>query len=150
MIRILEGHKIPHRVLSYPVDESDLSALHVAQVLQIHPEQVFKTIVLVGDRSGPLVCVVPGPYEVDLKKAARVSGNKAIEPLPLRELEGLTGYVRGGCSPIGMKKLFPTYIEDLALLFDAITVSAGKRGLQVQLAAQDLARLIGAQFASLI
>ena len=126
------------------------SAAHAAEALGLEPASVFKTIVLRGERTGPFVCVIPGPFEVDLKKAARAAGDKSASPLPLKELEPLTGYVRGGCSPVAMKKALPTYIDETALLFDRISVSAGRRGLQVLAAPSDVANLSGAIFADLI
>lgn len=149
-MRLLEAAGIPFEPAEYPVDETDLSARHAAELLGIDPERVFKTIVLRGERRGPFVCVVPGPWDVDLKKAARAAGDKAATALPLRDLEPLTGYLRGGCSPIGMKKKLPTYIDETAQLFGLISVSAGRRGIQVILSPEDLAQAAGAEFADLI
>jgi Cys-tRNA(Pro)/Cys-tRNA(Cys) deacylase len=148
-IRMLESAGVGFEVREYPVDEEDLSAAHAAEALGLDPDSVFKTIVLRGERTGPFVCVVPGPAEVDLKKAARAAGDKAAAPLPLKDLEPLTGYVRGGCSPIGMKKRFPTFIDETAGVFDRISVSAGRRGVQVLIAPGDLARIAGAEFQDL-
>lgn len=150
VMRLLEAAGIPFEPAEYPVDETDLSARHAAELLGIDPERVFKTIVLRGERRGPFVCVVPGPWDVDLKKAARAAGDKAATALPLRDLEPLTGYLRGGCSPIGMKKKLPTYIDETAQLFGLISVSAGRRGIQVILSPEDLAQAAGAEFADLI
>ena len=119
-------------------------------MLGLDPDSVFKTIVLRGDRIGPFVCVIPGPCEVDLKKAAKAAGDKSASPLPLKELEPLTGYLRGGFSPIGMKRKFPTFIDETALLFDRISVSAGRRGLQALLSVEDLKRVTGSETADLI
>mgnify|MGYP000977969683 FL=1 len=110
-------------------------------------ERVFKTLVLRGDRTGVLICVVPGDAEVDLKAAARASGNKSVEMLHMKELLPTTGYIRGGCSPIGMKKSFPTYIHSTCRLYDSIYVSAGVRGLQIRIAPDDL---IGTTDASVV
>ena len=137
-MRLLEHAGIPFEVREYPVDENDLSAVHAAALLGLDPDSVFKTIVLVGERQGPFVCVIPGSCEVDLKKAARAAGDKGTSPLPLKDLEPLTGYLRGGCSPIGMKKQLPTFIDESALLFEHISISAGKRGLQMVLHPQQL------------
>ena len=131
--RLLDKAKVAYELIAYEVDENDLAAQHVADSLGEDIRQVFKTIVLHGDKTGHLVCVLPGDCEVDLKKAARVSGNKKVEPLPLKELLPTTGYIRGGCSPIGMKKKFPTYFDESALRFESITVSAGVRGAQLLL-----------------
>ncbi|WP_297907017.1 Cys-tRNA(Pro) deacylase [uncultured Parabacteroides sp.] len=136
--RLLDKAKIAYRLVPYEVDENDLSATHVAEQLGEDIAQVFKTLILHGDKSGYFVCVIPGADEVDLKKAAKVSGNKKCEMIPVKELLPLTGYIRGGCSPIGMKKHFPTYIHHTASGFDSIYVSAGQRGLQIQIAPADL------------
>jgi Cys-tRNA(Pro)/Cys-tRNA(Cys) deacylase len=149
-MRLLEAAEIEYEVRSYPVDEEDLSAIHAAEAAGLDPDTVFKTIVLRGERIGPFVCVIPGPCETDLKKAAKAAGDKAASPLPLKELEPLTGYVRGGCSPIGMKKRLPTFIDETALVFDRISVSAGRRGLQVLVAPEPLAKIADAVFADLI
>ncbi|HCM27454.1 MAG: aminoacyl-tRNA deacylase [Treponema sp. GWB1_62_6] len=149
-IRLLEAAGIEFEVREYPVDEEDLSAVHAATMLGLDPDSVFKTIVLRGDRIGPFVCVIPGPCEVDLKKAAKAAGDKSASPLPLKELEPLTGYLRGGFSPIGMKRKFPTFIDETALLFDRISVSAGRRGLQALLSVEDLKRVTGSETADLI
>lgn len=138
--RLLDKAKVPYELIPYEVDENDLSAVHVAESLGEDIEQVFKTIVLHGDKTGYFVCVIPGEHEVDLKMAAKVSGNKKCELLPLKELLPTTGYIRGGCSPIGMKKHFPTYIHTTCVNFPYIYVSAGVRGLQIKLAPQDLIR----------
>ena len=148
--RLLDKAKVAYELIAYEVDENDLAAQHVADSLGEDIRQVFKTIVLHGDKTGHLVCVLPGDCEVDLKKAARVSGNKKVEPLPLKELLPTTGYIRGGCSPIGMKKHFPTYIHQTAEGFDHIYVSAGQRGLQIRIAPADLIRESRAEVADLI
>lgn len=148
--RLLDAAKVDYELIPYEVDESDLSAVHVAAQLGEDVERVFKTIVLHGEKSGYFVCVVPGEHEIDLKKAAKVSGNKKCELLPMKELLPVTGYIRGGCSPIGMKKHFPTYVHRSAEAFDYIYVSAGQRGLQVKLAPSDLLREARAEYAELI
>lgn len=148
--RLLDKSKIAYQLVSYEVDEYDLSAIHVAEQLGENVEQVFKTLILHGDKNGYFVCVIPGADEVDLKKAAKVSGNKKCEMIPVKELLPLTGYIRGGCSPIGMKKHFPTYIHQSAELFDQIYISAGQRGLQVLLSPNDLIQEVKAITADLI
>ena len=147
--RLLDQQKIAYELVAYEVDENDLSATHVAALLGEPVEQVFKTIVLHGDKTGYFVCVVPGEAEIDLKLAAKVSGNKSCALLPLKELLPLTGYVRGGCSPIGMKKRFPTFIHESCLAFPFIYISAGQRGLQFKVAPQDLIRSASATTAIL-
>ena len=143
--RLLDRSKIKYELIPYLVDENDLAAGHVAEQLGEDIETVFKTLVLVGDKSGYIVCVVPGNHEVDLKLAAKVSGNKWVEMIPMKELLGVTGYIRGGCSPIGMKKRFPTYIHHSCMEHDAIYISAGVRGLQIRIAPQDLISFVGAE-----
>lgn len=132
--RLLDRAKIDYKLIPYEVDENDLAVGHVAEQLGQPIEQVFKTLVLKGDRNGFLVCVIPGHCEVDLKKAARLSGNKSVQMIPMKELLPTTGYIRGGCSPIGMKRRFATYIDHTCTLFDTIYVSAGVRGLQLKIA----------------
>ena len=123
-VRLLEKAKLNFETVPYEVDENDLAATHVAEQLGENIAQVFKTLVLHGDRSGYFVCVIPGDKEVDLKKAAKVAGAKKAEMIPMRDLLATTGYIRGGCSPIGMKKPFPTFFDESALNFDVIYVSA--------------------------
>lgn len=142
--RLLDQKKIEYSLASYEWQESDLSVKHVAECLGEELSQVFKTIVLRGDKTGLIVCVVPGCGEIDLKSAAKASGNKKCELLPLKELLPSTGYIRGGCSPIGMKKVLPTFIDSTCLNFPYIYVSAGMRGMQVRLAPNDLVSLTGA------
>ncbi|MEG1544799.1 MAG: Cys-tRNA(Pro) deacylase [Tannerellaceae bacterium] len=148
--RLLDKAKITYRLVPYEVDESDLSAQHVAEQLGEDVAQVFKTLLLHGDKSGYFVCLLPGADEVDLKKAARTSGNKSCELIPVKELLPLTGYIRGGCSPIGMKKHFPTYIHLSATSYDRIYVSAGQRGLQIEIAPTDLMQVAEATPADII
>ncbi|MDR3297089.1 MAG: Cys-tRNA(Pro) deacylase [Prevotellaceae bacterium] len=136
--RLLEQAGIAHQLIAYTFDEADMGAAHVAESLGEPLEQVFKTLVLKGDKTGYFTCVIPGGYELNLKLAARASGNKNCDLIPLKDLLPLTGYIRGGCSPVGMKKRFPTYLHESGLLYDFIYVSAGQRGLQLKIAPQDL------------
>jgi Cys-tRNA(Pro)/Cys-tRNA(Cys) deacylase len=147
--RLLDQAKVAYELVSYEVDPDNLAATHVAESLGEDIRQVFKTIVMTGDKVKYFVCVVPGGKEVNLKLAAKVSGNKKCEPLPMKELLPLTGYIRGGCSPIGMKKQFPTFIDDSATAFPHIFVSAGQRGLQLKIAPCDLAAQSHAEFVAL-
>lgn len=142
--RLLDATHIAYELIPYEPDERDLSATHVAAQLNEDPRQVFKTLVLRGNKTGLLVCVIPGNEEVDLKRAAQVSGNKSVEMIHQQELLPLTGYIRGGCSPIGMKKSFPTYIHDTCLSYPHIYVSAGIRGLQLRISPKDLIEYTGA------
>lgn len=136
--RLLDKQQIPYELIPYTVDEADLSAIAVAAKLGQNLEQVFKTLVLRGDKTGVFVCVIPGGEEVDLKKAAKASGNKNCAMVPMKEILELTGYIRGGCSPLGMKKKYPTYIDESCTLYDHIFISAGVRGLQIEIAPNDL------------
>ena len=145
--RILDRLKIKYELVEYTVDPDNLAADHVAEELGEHIEQVYKTLVLRGDKTGIIVCVVAGNREVDLKKAAKASGNKKVEMIAMKELLPLTGYIRGGCTAIGMKKHYPTYISEEAQHFPFIYVSAGKRGLQLKLSPLDLAKAAQASFA---
>jgi Cys-tRNA(Pro)/Cys-tRNA(Cys) deacylase len=147
--RLLEQAKIAYELIPYEFDENDLSAPHVAAALNEPIEQVFKTLILKGDKSGYFVCVIPGADELDLKLAAKVSGNKNCDLIPQKDLLPLTGYIRGGCSPIGMKKHFPTYIHESCLLYEFIFVSAGQRGLQMKIAAKDLVEVAKADVVGL-
>ncbi|CAI3313999.1 Cys-tRNA(Pro) deacylase [Enterococcus cecorum] len=148
-IRIVEQKKIPYQEHTYTFSENDLGAKHVAEELNQNEAQIFKTLVAVGNKTGPVVAVIPSNQELDLKKIAKESGNKKVEMLHLKDLENLTGYIRGGCSPVGMKKLFPTYFDQSALNFATIMVSAGKRGVQMELAPNDLAGLVRGKFVDL-
>lgn len=143
--RLLDKADIAYELIPYTVDESNLAAEHVAEELGEDIEQVFKTLVLRGDKNGLFVCVIPGNFEVDLKVAAKISGNKNCDLIPMKELLPLTGYIRGGCSPIGMKKPFPTFIHESALLHDHIYISAGVRGLQFKISPRDLIEFVGAE-----
>ena len=137
-MRLLDAAKIEYETVSYEVDESDLSAVHVAEQLGEDIACVFKTFVLRGDRTGVFVCIIPGDKEVDLKKAARASGNKSCAMIRMQELLPLTGYIRGGCSPIGMKRPYPMFIHESCLGFEKIYVSAGCRGMQVHIKTKEL------------
>ena len=138
VMRLLDAAGVHYRTAEYEYDESDLSGRHAAEQLDLPAEQVFKTLVARGDKTGPVVFCIPVLDELDLRLAAAVSGNKKVELIHLKELLPLTGYLRGGCSPIGMKKKFPTYIDETCILFDEIAVSAGARGKQIILSPDDL------------
>lgn len=139
-VRLLDKAKVDYELVAYEVDENDLAATHVADQLGQNIKQVFKTLVLRGDKTGLFVCVIPGDAEVDLKKAAKVSGNKSAQMIQMKELLPLTGYIRGGCSPIGMKKSFPSYIQNTCTDYSHIYISAGVRGLQLKINPGDLCR----------
>ena len=143
--RLLDKAKIAYELIPYEVDENDLSAIHVADSLGENIEQVFKTLVLHGDKNGHFVCVIPGEHEVDLKLAAKASGNKKCDLIPMKEVLPLTGYIRGGCTPIGMKKTFSTYIHESCLNYPYIYISAGQRGLQLKLDPNDLIKEVHAE-----
>lgn len=146
--RLLDKAGVPYKLIPYEFDENDLAAQHVADSLGQDIARVFKTLVLHGDRTGHVVCVVPGNAEVDLKALAKASGNKKVEMIPMKDLLSVTGYIRGGCSPVGMKKRFPTYFHTTALDYETIYVSAGVRGLQIEIAPADLIGFVGATVAS--
>lgn len=148
--RILERQKIPFELIEYPVDETHLDAIHVADALGQDIATVYKTLVLHGDKNGYFVCVIQGDQEVDLKKAAKVSGNKKVAMIPMKDLLPLTGYIRGGCTAIGMKKSFPVFLDTHALDKPFIHVSAGKRGLQIKLDPQDYLKATSANVCNLI
>lgn len=148
-VRILESQNITFKLREYEVDENDLSAEHVAESLGISADKIYKTLILKGQKDPFLVAVIPGDAQLDFKKLAKASGNKNCEMLPLKDLLATTGYIRGGCSPIGMKKNFPTYIEEIASLENEIIISAGKRGLQIILNPKDLQIVTEARFADL-
>jgi Cys-tRNA(Pro)/Cys-tRNA(Cys) deacylase len=149
-VRTLEARGVAHRVCAYDVREERLDAVSAAVGLGVEPERVFKTLVT-RDSGGEIrVFCIPGPCELDLRKAARAAGVRKIEMVRVAELLELTGYIRGACSPVGMRKAYPTLIDESALLFEAILVSAGQRGLQIELAPPDLAALIGARFADVV
>ena len=141
--RLLDKACIRYSLIPYEFDENDLAAQHVADSLGQDIARVFKTLVLHGDRSGHVVCVIPGNGEVDLKALAKVAGNKKVEMIAMKDLLSVTGYIRGGCSPVGMKKRFPTYFHSTAPSFETIYVSAGVRGLQIEISPDDLIRFVG-------
>lgn len=136
--RLLEAAKIAFEAIEYRVDEKDLSGEHIAREIGIEPEKVFKTLVLKGDKKGYAVCCIPSNSELDLKKTAIAAGEKKIEMIPEKQLLPTTGYIRGGCSPVGMKKKFPTYFDLTAELFDEIYVSAGVRGICLKIRPEEL------------
>ena len=147
--RLLDKAKISYELIPYEVDENDLSAVHVAASLGENIDQVFKTLVLHGDKTGYFVCVIPGDKEVNLKLAAKVSGNKSCDMIPMKELLSVTGYIRGACSPVGMKKHFPTYIHETCLECQYIYVSAGQRGLQIKIDPKELINEVRAEVCAL-
>lgn len=149
VMRLLDAAKIPYDVKEYPVDENDLSGSHAADLMGVEHGRMFKTLVLKGEKTGCLVCCIPVDGEVNLKKAAKAAGEKKVEMLHMRDLLSTTGYIRGGCSPVGMKKRFPTFIDETALSWERIAVSAGQRGVQVILSPQTLAEYVGAKFTDL-
>jgi Cys-tRNA(Pro)/Cys-tRNA(Cys) deacylase len=149
-VRLLEANNIIYSIVTYEVDESDLSGITVANKIGVEPERVFKTLVTRGEKTGINVFCIPVTEELNLKKAAVVCGDKKIEMIKEKELLPLTGYIKGGCSPIGMKKHYPTFIDESAQLFDEISVSAGIRGMQIMIKPEDLAKIFGNGFAVLI
>ena len=149
-VRLLEANSIQHSALTYEVDEDDLSGITVAKKIGVEPEKVFKTLVTRGEKTGINVFCIPVTEELNLKKAASVCGDKKIEMIKEKELLPLTGYIKGGCSPIGMKKHYPTFIDETAKLFDEISISAGVRGIQIMIKPDDLAKILGNNFADLI
>lgn len=148
-IRLVQQAKIPCREAFYEFDEKDLSGVHAAQAVGMPAEQVFKTLVARGERTGIHVFCIPVCCELDLKKAAKAVGDKKIEMVAVKELLSLTGYIRGGCSPVGMKKKYPTYIDETSILWEEIAVSAGERGHQMILPPEALAQLVGAKIVDL-
>ena len=144
-MRLLDAAKIKYEVLEYPVDENNLAGTHIADEIGLPYEMVFKTIVARGDKTGLLVFCIPCDMEINLKKAASVTGNKKVEPIHVKELLSLTGYIRGGCSPVGMKKKFPTHFDETVLLQGKITVSSGVRGAQLLLDANELISYLDAK-----
>lgn len=149
-IRILERLGVNFEVIEYPVDPDKLDAQHVAEALNQDIASVFKTLVLHGDKTGYFVCVIQGDKEVDLKKAAKISGNKKVAMIPMKELLPLTGYIRGGCTAIGMKKVFPVYLDKNALIQEKIHISAGKRGMQIKLSPNDYIKVTSAILGTII
>ena len=150
VIRLLDAAGIEYEAGEYEVDENDLSGSHAADMMGVDHDSMFKTLVLRGEKTGYLVCCIPVDEELDLKKVAKAAGDKKVEMIHMKELLPLTGYIRGGCSPIGMKKKFPTYIEETAVLFDKIAVSAGMRGVQILIDPEQLAAYTEAAFAPLV
>ena len=148
-VRLVEQAKIPCREAFYEFDENDLNGNHAAKAIGFPPEQVFKTLVARGERTGINVFCIPVCCELDLKKAAKATGDKNMEMIHVKELLGLTGYIRGGCSPVGMKKKFPTFFDETCILWDEIAVSAGARGHQMIVPPEDLAELVGATLSDL-
>lgn len=148
-IRILESYKIIFKTVSYEIDENDLSGETVAKKINAEPDSVFKTLVCIGDKTGHIVFCIPVTQELNLKKAATATGNKKVEMIKLKDLLPLTGYIRGGCSPVGMKKLFPTYIDETAQLFQDIYVSAGIRGMQIKINPEYLKNIVSGSFTDL-
>lgn len=149
-MRLLETAGIGFRTLEYEVDENDLSGMHIAESLGMNPDMMFKTIVTKGEKRGFLVFCIPVSCEIDLKKAASAAGDKKVELLPVKELLSVTGYIRGGCSPVGMKKKFPTFIDESCTLYDEITVSAGVRGCQLALKPDELVGFCNAVLCDII
>lgn len=148
-MRMLDAAKIAYEVMEYTVDENDLSGVHIAEQIGLSPTQTFKTLVAKGDKTGPLVFCIPANAEIDLKAAASITGNKKVEMIHVRDLLGLTGYIRGGVSPIGMKKKFPTFIDESARNFEKITVSSGTKGAQLLLKVEALLQFVQAKTATL-
>ncbi|MGL5683549.1 MAG: Cys-tRNA(Pro) deacylase [Marinifilaceae bacterium] len=147
--RLLDAAHIPYELVPYVVDESNLSAVHVAEQLGENVKQVYKTLIVKGDKTSYLVCIIAADAELDLKKIAKCSGNKHVEMLPMKDLLSVTGYIRGGCSPIGMKKRFDTYIDECIKDFEFVYVSAGVRGLQAKLSPIKLVNYIGGNYADI-
>lgn len=144
-VRLVEQAGIPCRECFYEFDEKDLSGLHAAQAIDLPPEQVFKTLVARGEKTGINVFCIPVCSELNLKKAAKAAGDKNMEMVTVKELLGLTGYIRGGCSPVGMKKKYPTFFDETCILWEEIAVSAGARGHQMIVPPEQLAKLVGAE-----
>ncbi|MDP3583331.1 MAG: Cys-tRNA(Pro) deacylase [Ignavibacteria bacterium] len=149
-VRILESKNIVHSTVEYESDENEIDAVSVANKIGAEPETVFKTLVARNESNELLVFVIPGNFELNLKKAAKASGSKSIELIKVKELQPLTGYIRGGCSPIGMKKLFPTFIDETAQLHEKVYCSAGVRGMQLYLSPTDLLGVVEGEFYDLI
>ena len=149
-VRLVQQAGILCKEEFYEFDEKDLNGNHSAAAIGFPPEQVLKTLVARGVKNGIMVFCIPVCCELDLKKAAKASGDKSIELLPVKELLATTGYIRGGCSPVGMKKKFPTYFDEVCLLFDEIAISAGERGHQMILPPEDLVRLVDGKLVDII
>lgn len=149
-MRLLDAAGIEYIPGEYEVDENNLSGSHAADMMGVEHDSMYKTLVLKGEKKGYLVCCIPVDEELDLKKVAKAAGDKKVEMIHMKDLLPLTGYIRGGCSPVGMKKRFPTYIEETAILYDRIAVSAGQRGVQISVEPDKLAGYLEAEFAPLI
>ena len=149
-MRLLDAAGIEYIPGEYEVDENNLSGSHAADMMGVEHDSMYKTLVLKGEKKGYLVCCIPVDEELDLKKVAKAAGDKKVEMIHMKDLLPLTGYIRGGCSPVGMKKRFPTYIEETAILYDRSTVSAGQRGVQISVEPDKLAGYLEAEFAPLI
>ncbi len=149
-MRILDRNKVKYNAITYEVDESDLTAIHVADSLGQEIAKVFKTLVLEGDKTGFIVACIPGADEVNLKKLASISGNKKCAMIPMKNILNITGYIRGGCSPVGMKKPFPTFMHESITDFESVYVSAGVRGMQVEVAPKDLIKITDATIGDLV
>ena len=148
--RLLENAGIPFATVEYEVDESDLSGMHIAEGMGKDPQGIFKTLVMKGEKKGYFVCCLPVSDELDLKKVAKAFGDKKCDLIPMKELKDLTGYIRGGCSPIGMKKKFPTLIDETAILFDEIYINAGMRGMMIAVEPNALVGFVEATLADLV
>ena len=144
-MRVLEAAAIAFEVRAYDIDEQDLSAERAAAALGMAPEQVFKTLVVHGERSGPMLALLPAGTEIDFKRLAAVSGDKKVELVPLREVQGLTGYVRGAVTPLAIQRSFPVYIDETVILWTRVGISAGAKGLEILLDPRDLLEVTGAQ-----
>ena len=147
-MRMLDAAKIKYEIMEYVPDENDLTGTHIAEQIGLDENIVFKTLVAVGDKTGHIVFCIPSPAEIDLKKAAVATGNKKIEMVHVKDLLGLTGYIRGGCSPVGMKKKFPTYIDESAASLEKFTVSGGIKGAQLLVSPADIIKYTNAKLCS--
>lgn len=150
VMRLLDAAGIAYETGTYEVDENDLSGSHAADRMGVDHDRMYKTLVMKGEKNGYMVCCIPVDEELDLKKAAKAAGEKKVELIHVRDMLGITGYIRGGCSPVGMKKHFPTYIEEMAQIYDTIMVSAGQRGVQVTMNPEDLKDYVKGTFVSLV
>ena len=148
--RLLESAGVAFQTIEYEVDESDLSGMHIANQLHKEPEGIFKTLVMKGEKNGYFVCCLPVCDELDLKKVAKAFGDKKVDLIPMKNLKDLTGYIRGGCSPIGMKKKFPTLIDETVVLFDEIYINAGMRGMMISIEPNALVQFVEAKTADLV
>lgn len=150
VMRLLDAAGISYETGVYEVDEKDLSGSHAADLLGVDHDRMYKTLVLKGEKKGYMVCCIPVDEELDLKKAAKAAGEKKVEMIHVKDMPDITGYIRGGCSPIGMKKKLPVYIEEMALAYDTVMVSAGQRGVQVTLSPVDLKNYVEGEFIALV